>query len=323
MAGLVERHRGGRRDAGGAQPAPSVVAGGQHHHGRRRHRRARHAPGLPQVAPLDPRAADGLGPGLVRRLPALHLLLPVARSPHRALQRRRLLRRGLQGGHGARHPPLAAVRLGVRPPGRPPRPRPGLPGRGHPAVPVRTELLDLRGQPALHPGRRVLVLPQPLPGPAVPRRGGARPPHRPAPGLGRGALRLHPALPPAPGPVRRGRRSSAGAARRRPGAGAAPRAAGPPGPSPLGPAPLLGRGGRRLGRRARRLVAGSLRHRPGLHHQHGVDQRRRLPPPPLPRLVPVGAGRQPARAGGHGHSPQPGGVVDRHPGRHRRRGGLP
>ncbi len=169
----------------------------------------------------------------------------------------------------------------------------------------------------------LLLLPQPLARPPVPRRGRLGSPNRSAPGPGRRPLRLHPAVPSAPGPVRRGRRRRAGRARRRPSAWAAPQRARATGPTALGEAPALGRGGRGPRPGAGRLVAGSLRHRPGLHDQHGVDQCRGLPPPPLPRLGPVGAGRRPGRPGGHGGAPQPGGVVHRHPGGHFGGGRLP
>ena len=89
------RHR--QRDRGDAHAAPPEPAVHQHDDHGWRHRRAhRHA----QVHRDDaqPRAPDRLGPRLVRRLPALHLLLRAARPLHR---RRRLghpLRRGLQVG---------------------------------------------------------------------------------------------------------------------------------------------------------------------------------------------------------------------------------
>ncbi len=72
------------------------------------------------------------------------------------------------------HPDAARLRLGLRPPGRPAGPRTRLPGRGHPPVPLRAQLHHLRRQHPLHPGRGVLLLPQPLVRPAVPRRRGPR-----------------------------------------------------------------------------------------------------------------------------------------------------
>ena len=57
-----------------------------------------------------------------------------------------------------------------------------MPGRGHAPVPVRAELLHLRREHPVHPGRGVLVLAQPLVRAALPGRVGPRAPHRPATG---------------------------------------------------------------------------------------------------------------------------------------------
>ena len=50
--------------------------------------------------------------------------------------------------------------------GRAPGSGPGLPGRGHPALPLRAQLHHLRREHPVHPGRRVLLLAQPVGRPA-------------------------------------------------------------------------------------------------------------------------------------------------------------
>ncbi len=114
VAGVGQPGGGGRRHPDRPQPAAPVTAPVQHHHRGRRHRRPRDHAGVHEVASPDPRSADRLGPGLVRRLPSLHLLLPAPRPDHRGVQRRRQLQRGLQAGHRAGHAHPAGLRLGVR-----------------------------------------------------------------------------------------------------------------------------------------------------------------------------------------------------------------
>ncbi len=252
-------------------------------------------PGLPREPPARPRPADRLGSELVRRLPALHLLLPAPRSDHRPLQRGDALQRRLQAGHGPRHAPAARLRLGVRAPGRVARPRTRVSRGSDPSLPVRAQLLDLRRQSALDARRRVLVLPLPLDRPAVPRGGGRRTAHRPLPRARRGPVRGHVAVPPDPGAVRRRRGGGLAPARRRP-----PPDVPLPGegrPASLGAARGLGGGGRRDRGRAHRVVADPLRGRAALHDQHGLHQGLRLSRSALPRVLPVGAGRRPRRSG--------------------------
>ena len=102
-----------------------------------------------------------------------------------------------------------------------------------------------------------------------------------------------------------------------------PRPPGIGGPAPLVPSAGLGRGRRRHRRGPDRLVAGPLRRRAGVHHQHGLHQGARLPPPAVPGVGPLGAGRRPGRTGGHGGPPQPGGPVHRRHGGDLRRRRLP
>ena len=248
---------------------------------------------------------------MVRRIPRLLLLLPAARSGHRPFQRGGQLRHRLQTGHDPGEPPPARVRLGVRPDGRPAGPGPGLPGRRHAPVPVRAQLHHLRREPAVDHGRRVLVLAQLVAVAALPGCRGLGPPHRPSPRPGGRALCRHPAVPPDPGPVRRGRRGGLAAPRRRhptdgvrwaPGGGRRPAVGAPAG---------LVRGGRRPRLRPGRMVAPALRGRAAVHHQHGLHQGLRLPPPALPGIGPLGADRRRGGGGGHGGPPQPGGPVPR------------
>ena len=89
VAGVGQRGGRRRRHRGGAHPTAPEPAVPQHHHRRGRHR----APTSPcrrswSRSLADPRAGDRMGPGVVRRVSPLHLLLPVAGPGHRAAQRR-------------------------------------------------------------------------------------------------------------------------------------------------------------------------------------------------------------------------------------------
>ena len=215
--------RGGRGHPGGAQPAAPVAAPGQHHHRRRRHRRPRDAAGLHEVAPPDPRPADRLGPGLVRRLPPLHLLLPAPRPDHRLFNAVVTYNVAfkLVTVLGTLTLPVCAWAFGrlagLRDPG------PGCLAAATLPVPLRAQLHHLRREHPVHPGRRVLLLAQPLGRPPLPRRRGLGPADRPAPGPGRRPVRRHPPLPPDPGHLRRGGGRGLAAPRRRRAPRAAPR----------------------------------------------------------------------------------------------------
>ena len=178
-----------------------------------------------------------------------------------------------------RHAHPAGLRLGVRSTGRSARPGPGVPGRRHPSVLVRTELHHLRRQHPVHPGRGVLVLAQPLGGAAVPRRGGGGPADRATPGLAAAMLfaatllcHLIPAIFAGVGAgvwllldadLARGLQRGSG---------------GRFAPAAMVEASGLGDRGRGDRWWADRVLAHSLRNRPGLHDQHGMDQHRRASP---------------------------------------------
>ena len=115
------------------------------------------------------------------------------------------------------------------------------------------------------------------------------PPHRPAPGTGRRALRRHPALPPAARPVRRGRRRRAGSCSTPMWSEAcAAASAGRLARRRWSRRLLVVGGRRRHRRRAHRLVAGALRHRAGVHDQHGLHQGARASPTCSSRARPAG-----------------------------------
>ena len=276
LAGLGQPGHDRGCDAGGAQPAAPLAPGDRDHHRRRGHRGARRARAVLEVEPAATRAADRVGPRLVRRISALHLLLPVAGDAHRRAQRVHQLRRRLQVGHRPRHSPLAGLRVGVRKARRASRPGACLSRRGNPPLPLRAELHHLRREPLLHPRRRVLLLAQPLGRARLPRVGGERTPHRPASLARRGPLRGHPALPPPAGPVRGGRRGRLAGPRRGSAAGAAPRPVGPRRSTPVVAAPRLARGGGCDRRGTLRVVAGALCGLPALHDRHGLHQGARL-----------------------------------------------
>ena len=268
-----------------------------------------------------------MGPGLVRRLPPLHLLLPPARAGHGPLNAVVTydVAFKLVTVLGSLLLPLCAWAFGR------------WPGCG---TPVRAAWPPPRSRSCSNPASRIyggnllstlagefsfsLSLSLSL---LFLGRGGRGPAHRSPPGPGRRALRRHPAVPPHPGALRRGRCRVWLAPRRR---------------SP----PDGGRGGPRRGRRppvgaptglvARwpaRSASGSPRGgccRSGgaaVHHEHGLHQGLRLSPPALPGVRPLGAGRRPGGRGGHGGPAQPGGPLPRGDGRavgggHDRRPGL-
>ena len=102
-----------RRDRGDPDAAPSEPFVHQHDDDGWRHGRA-HRDAQVHGDDAQPRAPHRLGPGLVRRLPALHLLFHAARLLHR---RRRLghpLRRGVQAGHDLGVGAAADHGVGVR-----------------------------------------------------------------------------------------------------------------------------------------------------------------------------------------------------------------
>ena len=108
---------------------------------------------------LLPRPPHRLGPGLVRRLPHLHLLLrPARRCWWRSASHVIPYNVAFKLATVLGSVPAAGDRLGLRPavPARPPGP--GRPGGGHPAVPVRLHVHHLRREPLLDPGRGVRLL---------------------------------------------------------------------------------------------------------------------------------------------------------------------
>ena len=161
----------------------------------------------------------GWAPDWYSGFPAYHFYFPLPSLMIVAPRLPPALRRRLQADHRARpgHPP--AVRLRLRPAGRHALPGPGDAGPGHPAVPLRPGLHHLRRQHPVHPGRRVLLLHQPVVRPALPGRGGPGPRHRPQPGPGRGPARPHRPEPPAAHRLRGGRGASSSACCARAGPG--------------------------------------------------------------------------------------------------------
>ena len=324
LAGLGERGRRGGGDAGRAQPAPSLPAPGQHHHRRWRHRRATSCcrpSSSPtclthgQVTGWDPDWYDGFPlytfyfplPGMITVLFNAVVSYDVAFKLVTVL--------------GTLTLPVCAWAFGrlagLRDPGPACLAAATLPFLFEPSFTIYggNILSTLAGEFSfsLSLSFALLFL-------GVWARGLRTGRHR---ALAARALRPHPALPPAPGTVRRGRCCRVAAARRRPGARRSPGPARAPGPSAVVAAPGLVGGGRAHRCRTQCLVAPALRHRAGLHHQHGLHQGPGLPPPPLPGLGPVGPGRRPGRPGGAGAASQPGGPVPRGDGGALGRRGLP
>ena len=118
---------------------------------------------------LSATATSPVGPGLVRRLPSLHLLLHHPRPLHRHRRVDHPVRRGVQVGHDPRFGHAADLRLGVRPVLPPPPPTSDPAGGGHPSVLVRLHLHHLRREPVLDLGGGVRLLLQPVVGGPVPR----------------------------------------------------------------------------------------------------------------------------------------------------------
>ena len=169
VAGVGEPGGGGRGHPGGPQPAASLAAAGQHDHGGgdtgahvilpafMKSHLLTHG----QLTGWDPDWYDGFPLyTFYFPLPGLITVLFNAVVPYNVAFK-------LVTVLGTPHP--AGVRLGVRSPGRAARPGSGLPGRRHAALPLRAELHHLRREHPVHPGRRVLVLAQPLVRPPVPR----------------------------------------------------------------------------------------------------------------------------------------------------------
>ena len=292
--------RGDRCDRVAATPQPALH---QHDDHRRRYGRGHRDAQVPRDPP-EPRTHHRVGPGLVRRLPPLHLLLHDPRSLHCHRWLDHPLRHRLQARHGPRIGQPAHLRLGLWSvlPVAPTDPHDH--GRGHPAVPLRLHVHHLRREPVLDTGRRIRLLVQPVHRHPVHRSlrlCGAR---GPPPGLGgvRACRLCH--VPHRRGYVRARRGGHHHGGRAAPEHLGHPRRRHPAHRwrrhhRPQGPVvahAVVGRVDRAGRSPAHRRLAGTVRSGARVLHLHGLHERRGVGPL-LPRGRHMGAG--PGRIGRH------------------------
>ena len=150
-----------------------------------------------------------MGPPVVRGLPPVRLLLPVARLARRGTLGCISLRGRLQAHDGHRRGNTSRLGLGLRETGRLQEAYSGADGRGDPAVLVQHVLHDRRRKPHLDARRRILVLTRLYLRIALSRRVRVRAPHGPAAVVGGRPSRNYAPVPRYSGPRFRGRRNRA------------------------------------------------------------------------------------------------------------------